>query len=102
MGQSPIPLGMVEGLDETFNRIALSITNGNDLFGQDDNLEDVSHLDDNCDEEVINLDGVNDSHLIITESIDLNSSLLSNNNILSNEIYEENDIDHGDTNFDID
>ncbi|CAJ0900726.1 3399_t:CDS:2, partial [Entrophospora sp. SA101] len=100
MGQSPIPL--VEGLDETFNRIALSITNGNDLFGQDDNLEDVSHLDDNCDEEVINLDGVNDSHLIITESIDLNSSLLSNNNILSNEIYEENDIDHGDTNFDID
>ncbi|CAH1765541.1 4076_t:CDS:2, partial [Entrophospora sp. SA101] len=47
MGQSPIPLGMVEGLDETFNRIALSITNGNDLFGQDDNLEDVSHLDDN-------------------------------------------------------
>ncbi|CAJ0749240.1 12143_t:CDS:10 [Entrophospora sp. SA101] len=92
----------VEELDETFNRIALSITNGNDLFGQDDNLEDVSHLDDNCDEEVINLDGVNDSHLIITESIDLNSSLLSNNNILSNEIYEENDIDHGDTNFDID
>ncbi|CAJ0768379.1 1549_t:CDS:2, partial [Entrophospora sp. SA101] len=87
---------------ETFNRIALSITNGNDLFGQDDNLEDVSHLDDNCDEEVINLDGVNDGHLIITESIDLNSSLLSNNNILSNEIYEENDIDHGDTNFDID
>ncbi|CAJ0640129.1 363_t:CDS:2 [Entrophospora sp. SA101] len=41
-----------EGLDETFNRIALSITNGNDLFGQDDNLEDVSHLDDNCDEEL--------------------------------------------------
>nr|CAG8643823.1 15255_t:CDS:2 [Entrophospora candida] len=112
MGQSPIPLGMggwgfdvkisVEELDETFNRIALSITNGNDLFGQDDNLEDVSHLDDNCDEEVINLDGVNDSHLIITESIDLNSSLLSNNNILSNEIYEENVIDHEDTNFDID
>ncbi|CAH1768860.1 5964_t:CDS:2, partial [Entrophospora sp. SA101] len=92
----------VEKLDETFNRIALSFTNGNDLFGQDDNLEDVSHLDDNCDEEVINLDDVNDSHLIITESIDLNSSLLSNNNILSNEIYEENDIDHGDTNFDID
>ncbi|CAH1765341.1 14889_t:CDS:2 [Entrophospora sp. SA101] len=92
----------VEELDETFNQIALSITNGNDLFGQDDNLEDISHLDNNCDEEVINLDGVNDSHLIITESIDLNSSLLSNNNILSNEIYEENDIDHGDTNFDID
>ena len=40
--------------------------------------------------------------LIIIESIDLNSSLLTNNNILSNEIYEENDIDHGDTNFDID
>ncbi|CAJ0830934.1 15448_t:CDS:2 [Entrophospora sp. SA101] len=92
----------VEELDETFNQIALSITNGNDLFGQDDNLEDISHLDDNCDEEVINLDGANDSHLIITESIDLNSSLLTNNNILSNEIYEENDIDHGDTNFDID
>lgn len=89
----------VEELDETFNQIALSITNGNDLFGQDDNLDDVSHLDD---DEVINLDGVNDSHLIITESIDLNSSLLINNNILSNEIYEENDIDHGDTNFDID
>lgn len=48
------------------------------------------------------MDGVNDSHLIITESIDLNSSLLTNNNILSNEIYEENDIDHGDTNFEID
>ncbi|CAJ0842179.1 15876_t:CDS:2 [Entrophospora sp. SA101] len=92
----------LDELDETFNQIALSITNGNDLFGQDDNLEDVSHLDNNCDEEVINLDGVNDSHLIITESIDLNSSLLTNNNILSNEIYEENDIDHGDTNFDID
>ncbi|CAJ0626756.1 2292_t:CDS:2 [Entrophospora sp. SA101] len=88
----------VEELDETFNRIALSITNGNDLFGQDDNLEDVSHLDDNCDEEVINLDGVNDSHLIITESIDLNSSLFDgkeedDNNNSEDPTYTEEIVD---------
>ena len=32
----------------------------------------------------------------------LNSSLFTNNNISSNEIYEKNDSNYGDTNFDID
>nr|CAG8481265.1 11046_t:CDS:2 [Entrophospora candida] len=59
---------------------------------------------DNCDE-VINLDGVNDSYLIIiTEIIGLNSSLgrlLINNNIYQVKFMKKNDINHGDANFDI-
>ena len=88
----------VEELDETFNQIALSMANGNDLF-EDNDPEGFDLFDDNYE---VNLDDIDDRHLIITESIDLNSSLLTNNNILSNEIYEETNIDHGDVNFDID
>lgn len=88
----------VEELDETFNQIALSMANGNDLFEVND-PEEFDLFDDNYE---VNLDDIDDRHLIITESINLNSSLLTNNNILSNEMYEESSIDHGDVNFDID
>nr|CAG8459711.1 13400_t:CDS:2 [Entrophospora candida] len=69
-----------------------------------EHVKECFQCNDNCDE-VINLDGVNDSYLIIiTEIIGLNSSLgrlLTNNNIYQVKFMKKNDINHGDANFDI-
>jgi hypothetical protein len=94
-----------EELNETFNQIALSMSNGNELFDNnneesnyDYNLEDYIFNDIN---EITNLEGINDNNLNITEFIDLSSSLFTND--ISYQDYEEESIiNHGNVNFDVD
>jgi hypothetical protein len=94
-----------EELNETFNQIASSISNGNELFDGDNeesnydyNLEDYIFNDIN---EITNLEGINDNNLNITEFIDLSSSLFTDD--ISHQDYEEESIiNHGNVNFDVD
>ena len=68
----------LEELDETFNQIASSIVNENDLF-EDDNESEINFILE--DHEIIDLEGINNNDLEITDFIDLSSSLLKTNNI---------------------
>ncbi len=91
-----------EALDETFNEIALAINNGDDLF--DDNEPDIDFTIE--DHEIVNLEGVNDNNLEITNFIDLSSSLLNidytNLNRNNQEDEENTFVNHGDLEFDVD
>ena len=91
-----------EALDETFNEIALAINNGDDLF--DDNKPDIDFTIE--DHEIVNLEGVNDNNLEITNFIDLSSSLLNidytNLNRNNQEDEENTFVNHGDLEFDVD
>lgn len=89
----------LEELDETFNQIASSIVNENDLF-EDDNESEINFILE--DHEIIDLEGINNNDLEITNFIDLSSSLLKTNNIDFSQEEEEVSINHGDLDFDID
>jgi len=97
-----------EELDETFNQIALSMANGSDLFDDDDDDEvneiDVISEDYEFDDEIIDLEGINNSNLEINNLIDLSASILNANssNEDEDEVSAEVSINHGDTDFDID
>jgi len=87
-------------LDETFNQIAFSIANENDLF-ENDNESEVNFIFEN--HENINLKGINDKNLEIIDFINLLASILNTNNIdPNNQEEEEVSINHGDLDFDID
>ena len=90
-----------EELDETLNQIVLAINNGIDLFDDNDDKPeiDLTFEDINEIEETVNLEGVNNQELEITNFIDLSTSLLNDDN---NQEDEESIINHGDLNFDID
>jgi hypothetical protein len=95
-----------EELNETFNQIALAMNSGDDLFDDDDVL-DISHTFEdhifNEDDEIVNLEGINNDNLEISDFIDLTSSLFANDFNLDNQNNEEESIiNHGDPNFDID
>ena len=99
----------LEELNETFDQIALSMDSGGDLFDDDDddgmlNINQVfeDHVF-NEGNEIVNLEGINNNNLEISDSIDLSSSLFANDiNLNSQNNEEESIIDHGDKNFDID
>ena len=95
-----------EELDETFNKIALSIENGVDLFDNDDESEiDFTFENDESEDANINLENINNSNLEISNLIDLSASLLNSNTDSSFSIQEEKEdvsIIHGDLDFDID
>ncbi|GES88195.1 ribonuclease H-like domain-containing protein [Rhizophagus clarus] len=68
----------LEKLDQTLNQVALSINNGIDLF-DDENDENLVNFEDiNEIEEAVDLEGVNNNELEITNFIDLSTSLLNN------------------------
>ncbi|GES87803.1 ribonuclease H-like domain-containing protein [Rhizophagus clarus] len=68
----------LEELDQTLNQVALSINNGIDLF-DDENDENLVNFEDiNEIEEAVDLEGVNNNELEITNFIDLSTSLLNN------------------------
>lgn len=90
-----------EELDNTFNQIAFSMINENDIFENNDESE-INFILENY--QTTNLEGVNNNNLEITDLIDLSASLLNtDNNELGNQEEEEVSImDHGDLDFDID
>ena len=90
----------MEELDETFNQIAIAMNNNVDLFDNNEFNIDVT-LENH---EIVNLEGINNNNLEISDFIDLSASLLEDNNNFNNQDYEEESviIDHGNTNFDID
>lgn len=100
----------LEELDETFDQIALSMNSGSDLFDDDDDDDDGmlnqifdDHVFNRGTNEIVNLEGINNDNLEISDSIDLSSSLFANNiNLNSQNNEEESIINHGDRNFDID
>jgi len=90
-----------EELEETFNQIAFSITNENDIFEVNDENEINFILEDH---KTVDLEEEMDSNeLEIINFIDLSSSLLNTNNVdFSGQEEEEVSIIHGDPDFDID
>lgn len=93
-----------EELDETLNQIVLAINNGIDLFDDNDDKPeiDLTFEDINEIEETVNLEGVNNQELEITNFIDLSTSLLNDDSNVNNQEDEKSIINHGDLNFDID
>lgn len=100
-----------EELDETFDQIALAMNSGSDLFDDNDDDGIVDIINNtfeaymfNEGDETVNLEGINNDNLEISEFIDLSSSLFTNDNVnLDNQHNEEeNIINHGDLNFDVD
>ncbi|GES73407.1 ribonuclease H-like domain-containing protein [Rhizophagus clarus] len=90
----------LEELDQTLNQVALSINNGIDLF-DDENDENLVNFEDiNEIEEAVDLEGVNNNELAITNFIDLSTSLLNNREDEKDE--EVSIMNHGDLNFDVD
>ncbi|GES81622.1 ribonuclease H-like domain-containing protein [Rhizophagus clarus] len=90
----------LEELDQTLNQVALSINNGIDLF-DDENDENLVNFEDiNEIEEAVDLEGVNNNELEITNFIDLSTSLLNNREDEKDE--EVSIMNHGDLNFDVD
>jgi|SRR5277367_2563249 len=90
----------MEELDETFNQIAIAMNNNVDLFDNNEFNIDVT-LENH---EIVNLEGIDNNNLEISDFIDLSASLLADNNNFNNQNYEEESviIDHGNPNFDID
>ena len=90
-----------EELEETFNQIAFSITNENDIFEVNDENEINFILEDH---KTVDLEEEMDSNeLEIINFIDLSSSLLNTNNIdFSGQKEEEVLIIYRDPDFDID
>lgn len=96
-----------EELDETLNQIVSSINNGVDLFDDNNNnLEvDFAFEDINEIEETVNLEGVNNYELEVTNFINLSTSLLDdkdNGRGNNNKGDEESIMHHGDLSFDVD
>lgn len=95
-----------EELDETLNQIVSSINNGVDLFDDNDNNEvDFTFEDINEIEETVNLEGVNNDELEVTNFINLSTSLLDdkdNDKGNNNKGDEESIMHHGDLSFDVD
>ncbi|RGB24731.1 hypothetical protein C1646_772679 [Rhizophagus diaphanus] len=67
-----------EELDETLNQVVLSINNGVDLFDNTDNdlkidfaFEDINEI-----EETVNLEGINNYELEVSNFINLSTSIL--------------------------
>ena len=95
----------MEELDETFNQVAIAMNNNSNLFDNDefdiDNLDIDSTLENH---EIVDLEGINNNNLEISNFIDLSASLLEENNDFNNQDYEEESVifDHGNPNFDID
>ena len=76
-----------------------------DLFN--DNELDINELDIDValeNHEIVNLEGINNNNLEISDFIDLSASLLADNNNFNDQDFEEESviIDHGNPNFDID
>ena len=76
-----------------------------DLFN-DDEL-DINELDIDValeNHEIVDLEGINNNNLEISDFIDLSASLLADNNNFNDQDFEEESviIDHGNPNFDID
>lgn len=100
----------LEELNETFDRIALSMDSGGDLFDDDDDDDGMLNINQifedhvfNEGNEIVNLEEINNNSLEISDSIDLSSSLFANNiNLNRQNNEEESIIIHGDRNFDID
>ncbi|CAG8771693.1 8858_t:CDS:1 [Acaulospora morrowiae] len=91
-----------EELDETFNQIISSMINDNDFFDQESRSEEIADINnDHNFNEIVDLAEENNSQLDIAESIDLRSTILSDN-IMSECDDEDYGINHGDPNFDID
>jgi hypothetical protein len=92
-----------EELNETFNKIALAIDNGDDLFNEDDS-NDFSFEDLFKEIETLEVEIENNNDLEIINFIDLETSvLLDDDNINNIQDDEESTIMiHGDRNFDID
>ena len=95
----------VEELDKTFNQVAIAMNSNGDLFN-DDEL-DINELDIDValeNHEIVNLEGINNNNLEISDFIDLSASLLADNNNFNDQDFEEESviIDHGNPNFDID
>ncbi|GBC01595.1 hypothetical protein RclHR1_04250011 [Rhizophagus clarus] len=90
----------LEELDKILNQVALSINNGIDMF-DDENDENLVNFEDiNEIEEAVDLEGVNNNELEITNFIDLSTSLLNNKKDEKDE--EVSIMNHGDLNFDDD
>src|SRR5581483_6361116 len=69
-----------EELNELLDQIALSINNGVDLFDENDLEADLIFEDINEIEETVNLEGIDNCELEITNFIDLSTSLLNRDN----------------------
>ena len=93
----------MEELDETFNQVAIAMSNNNNLFDNDE-LDIDFTLENHIFDEIVDLEGIDDGNLEISEFIDLSASLFTNNINFSNHDNEEESviIDHGNPNFDID
>ena len=90
----------LEELDETFNQIASSMINENDIF-EDNNESEINFILE--DHEIINLEETDIDDLEITDFINLSASLLNtNNNDFSSQEEKEVSVDHEDLDFDID
>ena len=93
----------VEEHNETFNQIAISMDNNNDLF--DDNEFDFNIIfeNENIFDETIDLEGIDNNNLEILNFIDLSANLFVNNKNSNNQDYEEEStiIDYVNLNFDI-
>ena len=95
----------IEELDETFNQVTTAMNSNGDLFN-DDEL-DINELDIDValeNHEIVDLEGINNNNLEISDFIDLSASLLADNNNFNDQDFEEESviIDHGNPNFDID
>ncbi|CAG8783356.1 17201_t:CDS:1, partial [Acaulospora morrowiae] len=82
-------------LNKTFKQIAIAMTNDSDLFEYDNEYETETYNN----TEIIDLDN---NQLDIINSIDLTSTLLSNNNIGNLNQEKEIEIEHGDIEFNVD
>ena len=89
-----------EELEETFNQIASSIINKDDIF-EDNNEDEINFILEG--HKTVDLEETDSNELEIANFIDLSASLLNTNNIdFSNQEKEEVLINHGDPDFDID
>ena len=71
----------IEELDETFNQVTTAMNSNGDLFN-DDEL-DINELDIDValeNHEIVDLEGINNNNLEISDFIDLSASLLADNN----------------------
>jgi len=89
-----------EELEETFNQIAFSIINKDDIF-EDNDEDEINFILEG--HETIGLEEMDSNELEITNFIDLSASLLNTNNIdYSSQEEEDVSVNHGDPDFDID
>src|SRR5205814_8945916 len=73
----------VEELDKTFNQVAIAMNSNGDLFNDDEldiNELDINELDIDValeNHEIVDLEGINNNNLEISDFIDLSASLLA-------------------------